>query len=109
MERASIGRLVAALVTAYHRAAVRACVEERVEFALAVARDNDRLATDMASDVFVVVRNLTLVGEIDPVPLPDVPHFQFEQVRVREDVAAAAEDTRLGIVLDRSFQAFNKL
>jgi hypothetical protein len=78
VEWAGIGGLVAALVTADHRAPMRACVEESVELTLAVPRDDDRLATDIAGDVVVVVRDLALVREIDPVSLPDVFHLEFE-------------------------------
>src|SRR6516225_5534967 len=88
---------------------MRTCIEKCVEFTLAVPRDDDRLTADIAGDVIVVVRDLALVGEVNPVSLPDVLHLQLEQVRIREDVAAATEGTRLGIVLKRAFQAFNKL
>jgi AcrR family transcriptional regulator len=109
VERTGIARLVAALVAANHGAAVRACVEESVELAFAIPRDDDRLAADVAGDVVVVVGDLTLVSKIDPVPLPDVLHLQLEQLEVREDAATAAEDASLGVILDGGFQAFDNL
>ena len=39
------------------------------------------------------------MGQINPVTLEDVLHLQREQILVREDVAAAAEQPGLGVVL----------
>ena len=101
VERTGVGRLVAALEAAEHRAAVRTGVDEGVEFALAIPGDDDRLAADVRREEVVVVRHLALVGEIDPVALEDRLHLQLEQLGVGEDVAGHAEDAALGVVLQR--------
>ena len=105
VEWTGIARLVAALVTTDHGATMRARVEESVKLTFAIPRDDDRLAADVAGDVVVVVGDLALVSKIDPVPLPDVLHLQLEQLEVREDVATAAEDASLGVILDGGFPA----
>ena len=79
VERAGEAGLVALLVAAQHRAAVRAGVGQRVELAVLAARDDDRLAADVDGEVVVDVRDLALVGQVDPVAFEDVLHLQFEQ------------------------------
>jgi hypothetical protein len=90
VERAGERRLVAALVAAQHRAAMRARIDERVEFALTVARDDHGLAAHRRREVIVVRRNLAFVREIDPVALEDVLHLEFEQRFIREGAAMQA-------------------
>ena len=98
-------RLVAVLVPAEHRAAVAQ--------ALMKAFSSPSLSRVMTigwrpivgGEVVVVVRNLALVGEIDPVALEDVLHLQFEQLGVGEDVAAAAIDAVFAILDDGMLDA----
>jgi hypothetical protein len=73
----------------------------RVQLAGLVARDDDRLAADPRRVVIVVVGDLALVRQIDPVALEDVLHLELEQRLVGEDVAAAAEDAGVLVVLHR--------
>ncbi|SPE59226.1 hypothetical protein ECMM28_4430 [Escherichia coli] len=86
MELAGEAALVAMLLAAEHRAPVRAGIDDRVELARFVARDDDRLTADAGREIVVVLRYLALVGEIDPVPLEDVLHLEVEQGRSGEYV-----------------------
>ncbi len=87
VERAGVGGLVAALVAAQHGAAMGAGVDQRVELALAVARDHDRLAADVGGVVVVVVGDLAFVRQVDPVALEDVLHLEFKQGLVGKGAA----------------------
>ena len=91
MERAGIGRLVAALVPAQHRPAVAAGIEEGIEHPVFVARDKDRLTTHLQGDVVVVLRDLAFMGQVQPVAFKNVLHFKVEQARVGEHLTLAAE------------------
>lgn len=104
VERTGIAAAIAALVPAEHRATVAAGVDEGVELAVAVARDDDRLAADLGGQVVVDSGNLAFVGEIDPVALEDVLHLQFEQAWIGEHLPLAAVDAALGVFLEQRTQ-----
>ncbi len=44
------------------------------------------------------------MGQVDPVAFEDVLHLQFKQIRIGEDVSAAAEDAGVLVVLERTVQ-----
>jgi hypothetical protein len=75
--------LVAFLKAAQGRAAMCAAVIQRADRAFVIARDDQRTQAELAGDVIVGVRNLTLVREIDPRAAEDVPHLGIEDRRVR--------------------------
>ena len=102
MEGAGIGRFIAALLAAKHRAAVAAGIDEGVQLALAVAGDEDGLAAHRGGEVAVVVRNLALMGEIDPIALEDVAHLELEQFRIGEDIPREPEDALAAVATQRS-------
>ena len=78
------------LVAAQHRAAVAAGVDEGVQLAVPVARDEDRLPAHVHREVVVLVRDLGLMGEVDPVALPNMLHLQLEELGIGEDVPCDA-------------------
>ena len=98
--------LVAVLLAAQHRAAVGAGVDHRVELAVLAARDDHRLAAYGGGEVVVDRGNLALVREIDPVAFEDVLHLQLEKRGIGEDVAAAAVDAAVLVILKGRFQQF---
>ena len=100
VEGAGVGALVALLVAAQRRAAVRAGVDEGIQLAIAVARNEHRLAAHGGGVVVVVVRNLALVRQKDPVALEDVFHLEFEQLLVGKGAAVQAV-IAAGLVLDQ--------
>ncbi len=104
VERAREAALVAVLAAAQHRALVRTRIDDRMQLAGLVARDDDRLAADPRRVVIVVVGNLAFVRQIHPVALEDVLHLELVQRRVREDVAAATEDAGRLVILHGGFQ-----
>jgi hypothetical protein len=63
VERAGEASLVAVLASAQHRSLVGAGVDDSVQFAGLVARDDHRLAANPRGVVVVVVGNLTLVRQ----------------------------------------------
>ena len=69
---------------------------------LLVAGDHDRLPADVGGQVVVVVRQLALVGEVDPVALEDVLHLQLEQLGIGERLPATAVAPVLGIHVHRT-------
>ncbi len=99
MEGAGIGGFVAALVAAERRAAVAAGIDEGVQLAAPAARNEDGLPAHIGSEVIVVVRDLALVRQVDPVALEDVLHLKLEHLGIGEDVAADAVDPRRGVIL----------
>ncbi len=101
VEGAGEGGPVVLLAPAEHRALVAAGVDQRVQLAVLVAGDHDRLPAHVDRQVVVVVRQLALVGQVDPVALEDVLHLQLEDVGVGERVAPAPVDPPLGIDLQR--------
>src|SRR5206468_12825350 len=72
MERACKGARVALVIRADLVAAVRAAIEQQVDFAPLVAGHDDGLRTDRLDDVVVGVRHLALMPDIDPGAIPDV-------------------------------------
>ena len=105
VEGAGEAGLVALLVAAQRGAAVRAGVDDGVEFARLVARDDDRLAADLRGEVVVRVGDLALVGQVDPVALEDVLHLQVEQGLVGEGAAVQAVDVPIGVLHQHAGQA----
>jgi hypothetical protein len=101
VERAGEDDPAAAFEAAEHGAAVAARVDKGVQLAIAVTRDKYRLAAHISREVIVLVGDLALVREIDPVALEDVLHLEFEDLRVGEDVPCHLVGAGPGIVLDR--------
>jgi hypothetical protein len=97
VERAGEGAPVVLLATAEHRALVAAGVDQRVQLTFFVTRDHDRLPADVGGEVVVVVGQLALVGEVDPVALEDVLHLQLEQFGIGERLSTSAVEPVLGI------------
>ncbi|MNR17195.1 hypothetical protein D3C85_1338410 [compost metagenome] len=95
VEGAGVGRAVTALVSAKHRTAMAAGIEEGIEHPILVARDEDRLAPHGGGEEVVLFRNLAFVGKVQPVALEDVFHFKIEQTGVGEHLALAAKDALL--------------
>jgi len=100
VERAGIGGLVAPLVAAQLRAAMAAGVDEGIQFAQAVARDEDGLAANVRGVVVIVVGDLAFMRQVDPVAFEDVLHLEFEQGFIGEGAAVQAMVAR-GLVLDQ--------
>ena len=100
MERTGERAAVIRLASADHCAAVRARVDETVQLAVTVAGDDHRLAAYIGGEVVAGVRQLALVGEVDPIALEDVLHLQLEDVFVGEDAAVGAIHARLGVIDD---------
>ena len=98
MERAGVAGLVAALVAAQHGAAVCARIDESIQLALFVARDDDRLTAHRRGEIIVGVGDLALVGQIDPVALENVLHLKFEQRGIGKDVAGYLKRACRGIL-----------
>ncbi|MNN31525.1 hypothetical protein D3C81_1452160 [compost metagenome] len=107
VERAGVGGAVAALVPAEHGALVAAGVEEGVEHAVLVARDEDRLAAHHGGQEVVLLGDLAFVGEIQPVAFEDVLHLQIEQAGVGEHLAFAAVDPFDGIIFKQGLKVFD--
>ena len=99
MEWASITGLVRALVAAEHCTAVTARIDEGVQLAGAAAGDKDRLTAHRGGEVVVVVRDLALVGEVDPIALEDMLHFEFEDIWIRKDIPSDAVGAAGRIIL----------
>ena len=101
VEGAGEGGAVVLLAPAEHGALVAAGVDQRVQLAVAVAGEHDRLAAHVHRQVVAVVRQLGLVGQVDPVALEDVPHLELEDVGVGERVAPAPVDPPRRIDVER--------
>src|SRR5260370_31498268 len=93
MERAGECRLVAALVTAKHRATMTTGIDERVELVVLASGDKDRLSSHPSCEVVILLRNLTLVREIHPVSLKQVLHLQFKEIHIGEYFPIATKQT----------------
>ena len=76
-------------------------IDEGVQLALPVARDEDGLAAHIGREIVVLVGDLALVGQIDPVALEDVLHLEFEDLRVGEDMSRDPVGPCLGIIFQR--------
>src|SRR6266404_460757 len=101
MERAGIGRSVAAFVPAEQGATMGTCIDERVQLATPVAGDDDGLAAYIGLQVVILVRDLTLMRQIDPVAFENILHFELEYRRVREDIARNSEGASVSVINDR--------
>ncbi|MNR00199.1 hypothetical protein D3C85_1159640 [compost metagenome] len=99
MERAGIGRLVAGLVAAQHGAAMAAGVEEGIEYTVLVPRNENRLPAHGGGQEVVLVGDLALVGEVQPVTLEDMLHFEVEQTWIGEHLPFATVDAGVFVVL----------
>ncbi|MNE42321.1 hypothetical protein D3C80_1364410 [compost metagenome] len=99
MERAGIGRLVAGLVAAQHGAAMAAGVEEGIEYTVLVPRNENRLPAHGGGQEVVLVGDLALVGEVQPVTLEDMLHFEVEQTWIGEHLPFATVDAGVFFVL----------
>jgi hypothetical protein len=73
-------------------------IDERIQFTVLIARDDDRLTTNPCCVVVVIVWNLAFVSQVDPVRFEEVLHLQFEQFWIGEDIATAAENTLFFVV-----------
>ena len=80
----------ALLLAAERGAAVGAAVEQRADFALRVAQQDDRAQAEPRGDEVVVLGDLALVAEIDPDRAEDVGHLGREDRRVGVDQAMDA-------------------
>jgi hypothetical protein len=78
---------VAAHLAHQRGAAVAAGVDEGIDLAFRAAHQDDRLAAHEQAHVVVGIRNLALVGEVNPVAFPDALHLELEDFRVGEDGA----------------------
>ena len=103
MEGADEERLVATLAAAQLGAAMGAGIDHAIEAAILGPRQDHRRMADPGGEIVVLLLDLALMGQIDPVALEDIFHLQIEQFRVGEDVAAAAENAGFRIVHDRGF------
>src|SRR5260370_34198521 len=81
-------------------------VDEGVQLAIPVAYNKDGLADHISCEVVVLVGDLALVGEIDPVALEDVLHFEFEDLRVGKDVSGDPVGPLFGIVFQHRVERF---
>ncbi|MNE00188.1 hypothetical protein D3C80_925920 [compost metagenome] len=104
VERAGVGRLVAVLEAAQGGATVAAGVDEGVQLTVAVAGDEYRLATHGDGVVVVLLGNLALVCEIDPVAFEDVLHLQLEQLGVGEHLPLAAVEALLLVFFEQGVE-----
>src|SRR5258707_12020565 len=100
MEGAGIGRSVPALVPAEQGATMGTCIDERVQLATPVAGDDDGLAADVGLQVVILVRDLTLVRQVDPITFENMLHFELEYRRVREDIARNSEGASVSVIDD---------
>ena len=80
----------ALFLAAQRGAAMGAAVEQRADFAVGVAQQDDRAQAQPRGDVVVVVRDLALVPDIDPDRAEDVGHLGLEDRRIGVDQAMDA-------------------
>lgn len=100
VERAGERGAVVGLAAAQHGSAVRAGVDDAVQLLVLVTGDHDGGAADVGRVVVADVRDLRLVGQVDPVPLEDVLHLELEDLLVGEDLALGADHAVLAVVDD---------
>ncbi|MCY1418413.1 hypothetical protein D9M71_339720 [compost metagenome] len=74
-------------------------VDESVELTLLVARNENRLAAHGGGQEVVLVGDLALVGEVQPVTFEDVLHFEVEQTWIGEHLPFATVDAGVFVVL----------
>jgi hypothetical protein len=65
-------------------------IDECVQLTIAIARDEDGLTPHVGREIFVLVRDLALVRQIDPVSFEDVLYFELEDLWIGKDVMADA-------------------
>nr|WP_277872965.1 hypothetical protein [Raineyella fluvialis] len=85
VERAGQRGAVVGLAATQHGTAVRTRVDHAVELAVLAPGDDHGLASDVGGEVVTDVRDLRLVGQVDPVALEDVLHLELEELFVGED------------------------
>ncbi len=76
---------IAALEPAERGAAMGAAVEQRADFPVGIAQQNDRAQAELGGDEIVVVRDLAVVAEIDPDRAADIRQFRLEDRRIGVD------------------------
>jgi len=87
VKRAGKGRLVAPFLAAQCGATMRASVEDGFQLAILGTGNDHRLATDSYCKVVTRLRDLALVGQVNPVALENILHLQIEQFLIGEDAA----------------------
>ena len=75
-----------------------ASIKKTVQFAVFIAGDNDRTATDLDAIKVERLLHLRIMAEVDPSALEDVLDFHLEQFVIGVDVAVHAEHTLVGFV-----------
>src|SRR5260370_12568052 len=81
---------IAGFALAYGVAAMHAAVEQQVDRAILVARNDDRLQSDPARYVVARLGNLTFMRDVYPVAIPDLFQFFFEDGGIVVDSPAHA-------------------
>ncbi len=76
---------IAAIVRAHHRAAMTAAVEQNVDLAIGMARDDHALAPHPRGDVVARVGNLAFVRDVKPGAAEDLRHLALENARIDID------------------------
>src|SRR5690554_4541825 len=109
VEGAGEGALVAALAAAQGGAAVGTGIDQGVQLTALVAGDDNRLTAHGHGHVVARLTDLALMGQEQPVAFEDVLHLAFEEGRVGEHAAVAAEDALLGVVDDGTADALLEL
>jgi len=71
---------------------VRATIEEQIEGVFVLAHEQNRLARKRGCEITAFLRNLALVGHVNPCTAPDPFHLELEN---------------LGIGVDRTVNAFS--
>ena len=81
-------------------------IDEGVQLTVAIAGNEDGLMAYIGREIVVLVRDLALVRQINPVALEDVHYLEFEDFRIGEDVATDAVDTVHRVILHRRVEGF---
>jgi|ERR1700730_6820750 hypothetical protein len=100
VKRAGKCRFAAALVTAEHCATMTAGIDEGVKLVVLAAGDKDGLSSHTGCEIIVLVWNLTLMREINPVSLKEVLHLQLKEPGIGEYRTITTKQT-VGRILDQ--------
>src|ERR1700686_1552614 len=76
-------------------------IDEGIHLIIPVARDEDRLTADIGREIVVLIRDLALVRQINPVALEDVLHLEFEEFWICEDVPTDTVDAPRRVIRHR--------